>query len=186
MRVWQKTTVISSLFISLLVLGACSFGNEFVNDRAYRDVSELDPENTEPVIEPFTDGYTLSEDDSKRIFEAYEILNTVRKDEGLKELKWDAKLEECALIRAQETAAIFDHKRPDGQGWYTVYPGGLLGENICKGSEHADMVMEEWLKNQPDRENFLNDGFTKVAISFYKDAKGKCFWTCEFGADTYQ
>ncbi len=175
--------VIASLIISVLVLGACSSGQEFVSVQAYRDVSQLDPDNSEPVIEPATDGYTMSEDERKRIFEAYEILNTVRKDEGLSELIWDAKLEECALIRAQEIATNFDHNRPDGQEWYTIYPGGLLGENICKGSEHADMVMEDWLKNQPDRENFLNDGFTRVAMAVYKDAKGQCYWTCEFAAD---
>ena len=183
MRVWHRATVVSFLIITALVLGACSSGEEFVNEGAYRDAAQLDPDNTEPVIEPATDGYTLSEDERKRIFEAYEIVNTVRKDEGLQELIWDARLEECALVRAQEISVSFDHKRPDGQEWYTIYPGMLLGENICKGSEHADMVMEDWLKNPPDRENFLNDGFTCVAISYFKDAKGQCFWTCEFGAE---
>ena len=33
------------------------------------------------------------------------------------------------------------------------------------------------------RENFLNDGSTRVAMAVYKDAKGQCYWTCEFAAD---
>ncbi len=182
MRAGRTTIVISILIITALVLGACSSGNAFLNVRAYRETSELDYD-TAPDIEPLTDGYTLSENDRKRISEAYEILNTVRKDGGLEELKWDADLEACATIRAQEIAGNFDHKRPNGKEWHTLYPGMLLGENICKGSGHADKVMKDWLKNQSDRENFLNDGFTKTAISVYTDAKGQCFWTCEFGND---
>ena len=177
----RKKIIIPVMIIASLLLGACSSGVEFSSTRAYRDVSELDG-STEPDIEPVTDRfYTLSEDDRKRVFEAYEILNTVRKDEGLKELKWDKDLEECAYIRAEEITISFDHTRPSGEEWYTIFPGMLLGENICKGSEHADMVMEDWLKNQPDRENFLSDEFTRAAIAVYVDSEGQYYWICEFG-----
>ena len=177
----RKTRIIPVMIIAALFLGACSSGEEFSGTRAYRDVSELDG-STEPDIEPVTDRfYTLSEDDRKRVFEAYEILNTVRKDEGLKELKWDKDLEECAYIRAEEITISFDHTRPSGEEWYTIFPGMLLGENICKGSAHADMVMEDWLKNQPDRENFLSDEFTRAAIAVYVDSEGQYYWICEFG-----
>ncbi len=90
--------------------------------------------------------------------------------------KWDKDLEECAYIRAEEITISFDHTRPSGEEWYTIFPGMLLGENICKGSEHADMVMEDWLKNQPDRENFLSDEFTAVAIAVYVDSEGQYYW----------
>ncbi len=185
MRPVRLTFIIFAVLITALCLGACSATEEFVSSRAYRDASELDYD-TAPDIEQVTDGYyTLSEDDGKRILEAFEILNTVRKDEGLTELAWDADLETCAKIRAEEIAASFDkdHKRPSGKEWYTLYPGMLLGENICKGSKHADMVMEDWLKNSPDRENFLCDAFTRVAMAVYEDDNGQYFWTCEFGND---
>ncbi len=179
MRAGRKAIVVAVLLISAMVLGACS-KEEFSTERAYRDASELDYD-TAPDIPLTVDGRMLTEDDQKRIFEAYEILNTVRKDEGLKELKWDQDLSECALIRAEEIAVSFDHTRPSGAQWYTLYPGMLLGENIGKGSEHADMVMEDWLKNQPDRENFLCDGFTRTALGLFRDDKGQCYWVFEFG-----
>ena len=183
MRVKRYLMIAVTLSMFALGLGACSSKEEFLDTRAYRDVSELD--HSKPHYTEFiTDGYRMSEDDRKRILEAYEIVNTIRKDEGLEPLKWDVDLETCAMIRAEEIVASFAHTRPDGEEWYTVYPGMLLGENICKGSEHADMVMESWMKNQPDRDNFLCDGFTKAAMALYRDDKGQCFWTCEFGNES--
>ncbi len=186
MRSRKNAIIIMAILAAALSLSGCSSKEEFSAQRAYRDAALQD---YEPMIEGgdfYTDGYMMTEDDRKRIFEAYEIVNTIRKDEGLKPLKWDADLEACAIKRAEELPAKFDHVRPNGASWFTVDPVKMLGENIYKGSEHADMVMDSWMKNQPDRENFLYDGFTIAAVALYRDANDQCYWTFEFGSDQAQ
>ena len=184
MRTKKYMVVVAIAASAAICLCACSSKEELSTSRAYR---EAIPEDYVPMTDAgefITDGYVIPEADRMSMFEAFEILNTIRQDEGLKPLKWNGDLESDAIKRAEELTAKFDHTRPDGQYWYTVDPAKVLGENIYGGSEHADMVMDSWMKNQPDRENFLCDEFTMAAIAVFRDAEDTCYWTCEFGDDS--
>ena len=170
--------------LMMLFAAGCSSKEELSASRAYRDAI---PEDYVPMTDAgefTTDGYVIPEADRMSMFEAFEILNTIRQDEGLKPLKWNGDLESDAIKRAEELTAKFDHTRPDGQYWYTVDPTKVLGENIYRGSEHADMAMDSWMKNQPDRDNFLCDEFTMAALAVFRDAEDQCYWACEFGDDS--
>ncbi|WP_196802516.1 CAP domain-containing protein [Butyrivibrio sp. XPD2006] len=158
---------------------------EFSEIRAYRDTSQLDY-GTAPDIEDIIDGYYMAPDNQELIYEAFEMLNTARDDNGLSAFVWDQELATCAVIRAEEISYSFDknHIRPNGAEWYTLYPSMLLGEDICRASGDVKKVMESWLENPADRENFLCPDFTKVAIAVYEDSKGQFYWTCEFGNDS--
>ena len=184
MRTKRFITIAAVAAAAAIFFCACSSKEEFSASRAYRDAI---PQDYVPMIESgefITDGYMIPEKDRMSMFESFEILNTIRHDEGLEPLKWDADLEACAIRRAEELAAKFDHVRPDGQYWFTAAPEKVLGENIYRGSEHADLAMDSWMKNQPDRENFLCPEFTRAAIAIFRDAEDKCYWACEFGDES--
>ena len=174
-----------------LCLCACGINSKsdmvFSDVRAYRDASQLD-HDAEPDIPIITDGYYMMSDNHELIVEAFELLNKARDDNGLEALAWNQELETCACIRAEEIAYSFDknHLRPMGAQWYTVNPGILLGENICRGPGDAEKVMKSWLENPADRENFLCPDLTEVAIGVYEDSEGHFYWACEFGNDSSQ
>ncbi len=174
-----------------LCLCACGINSKsdmvFSDVRAYRDASLLD-HDAEPDIPIITDGYYMMSDNHELIVEAFELLNKARDDNGLEALAWNQELETCACIRAEEIAYSFDknHLRPMGAQWYTVNPGILLGENICRGPGDTEKVMKSWLENPADRENFLCPDLTEVAIGVYEDSEGHFYWACEFGNDSSQ
>ena len=159
----------------------------FSNERAYRGAIDRDlvyydfnePIARDPVI---TDHY---EEIRKAAMEAFEILNTERAAQNHEPLMWAYALEECAQIRSEEIACAFEkgHVRPDGTDWYLVNPSVMLGENIYKGKLSADKVMESWLKNDADKENFMSDTFTKTGISIFSTADGEYYWVAAFGSD---
>ena len=55
---------------------------------------------------------------------------------NLNALSYDYDLEKVAMQRAEEIAVYFNHDRPDGSPWKTIYPSGKIarGENIGYGS----------------------------------------------------
>ena len=180
----RKSFVICITLAVMLCMCACSSKEQLSTSRAYRDAV---PSDYVPMIDDgefFTDGYVIPEEDRMSMLESYEIINTIRQDEGLEPLKWDADLEFGALKRAEELTVKFDHVRPSGQSWFTVAPEKVLGENIYIGSGHADVAMDSWMKNQPDRENFLCPEFTRVAVAVYRDAEDHFYWACEFANES--
>ena len=173
-----------------MLLAGCSKGGkeEFSATRAYRGLDALQEEVTvDPIDLGFPDpsGSGIEQELRQKAFEAYTILNDARMAQGLDALRWDAELEITATIRADEIFTQFnpDHARPDGTAWYTVNPSIMLGENIYKGKSDPKEVMESWMKNGPDAENFLCAECTKVAIAAYAGEDGTVTWAAVFGAD---
>ena len=160
---------------------------EVSETRAYRIVDELDPNMPSDNIDFVTDGYMMSDPElQKQAFEAMTIVNDARSEQGLAPLMWDSRLETDAATRVQEIANMFDtkHNRHDGREWYTLDPGYLLGESIYKGKGDASKVMEAWMDNPADKENFLSPDITKMAISIFEEADGTTYWAALFAADT--
>ena len=173
-----------------MLFAGCSKGvkEEFSATRAYRGLDALQEEVTvDPIDLGFPDpsGSGIEQELRQKASEAYMILNDARMAQGLGALRWDADLEITATIRANEIFAQFDpnHQRPDGTVWYTVNPSIMLGENIYKGKSDPKEVMESWMKNGPDAENFLCAECTKVAIAAYAGEDGTVTWAAVFGAD---
>ncbi len=99
----------------------------------------------------------------------------------LKPLTYDYKLEKIAMQRAAELAVLFDHKRPNGTGCFTLYDGGYqYGENIVAAfSSSADHAMELWKGSASHRQTMLGSGFTAVGVghAYYN---GVHYWVQEF------
>lgn len=111
--------------------------------------------------------------------EVLDIINTIRKENGLSSLTWDDKLYNVAQIRSQECSRVWSHTRPDGTHWSTL-SSVVHGENLAKGFYTAEDAVEGWMNSEGHKANILRPEFTRAAISFY-EAENGWFWCMSFG-----
>ena len=119
--------------------------------------------------------------------EILRLINQERKKAGLKELKPYEDAYSFTKIRAVECFTLFEHKRPDGRKWDTVYTdaniilGTHWGENlfICQGapadqikSQFAQLTVDTWMNSPPHRANILDGDFDQIAIAIKVEANG--------------
>ena len=110
--------------------------------------------------------------------------------DNLNELAYDYDLERIATKRAAELALLFDHGRPNGESFFSIYEEeGITyraaGENIAMGYRTAEAVNAAWREDgepyngQGHRRNMLNPKFNCVGIGHvYLD--GCHYWVEEF------
>ncbi len=125
---------------------------------------------------------------------AMELVNEYRVQNGLQELIiGDAKLNEIALIRLEESMEKFSHTRPNGKAWRTVYDEEGLTytyacENLARGQETAVQVVEDWINSTAQRENLLdpNVEYMHIACEMGKAGTGLenyIYWVFEAYSD---
>lgn len=114
--------------------------------------------------------------------------------DNLNELAYDYDLERIATKRAAELALLFDHGRPNGESFFSIYEEeGITyraaGENIAMGYRTAEAVNAAWCEDgepyngQGHRRNMLNPKFNCVGIGHvYLD--GCHYWVEEFAYRT--
>ena len=114
--------------------------------------------------------------------------------DNLNELAYDYDLERIATKRATELALLFDHGRPNGESFFSIYEEeGITyraaGENIAMGYRTAEAVNAAWREDgepyngQGHRRNMLNPKFNCVGIGHvYLD--GCHYWVEEFAYRT--
>ncbi len=114
--------------------------------------------------------------------------------DNLNELAYDYDLERIATKRAAELALLFDHGRPNGENFFSIYEEeGITyraaGENIAMGYRTAEAVNAAWREDgepyngQGHRRNMLNPKFNCVGIGHvYLD--GCHYWVEEFAYRT--
>ena len=114
--------------------------------------------------------------------------------DNLNELAYDYDLERIATKRAAELALLFDHGRPNGESFFSIYEEeGITyraaGENIAMGYRTAEAVNAAWREDgepyngQGHRRNMLNPKFNCVGIGHvYLD--GCHYWVEEFAYRT--
>ena len=119
---------------------------------------------------------------------------TKTKYDNLNELAYDYDLERIATKRAAELALLFDHGRPNGESFFSIYEEeGITyraaGENIAMGYRTAEAVNAAWREDgepyngQGHRRNMLNPKFNCVGIGHvYLD--GCHYWVEEFAYRT--
>lgn len=117
-------------------------------------------------------------------------INAERKRLGLPELKFDPLLQAGADSRAVELATCFDfeHKRPDGSPWYTVFGDqaerskhwSRLGENIAWGSynyaQTAQATNQLFFDSPAHYGNIINPCYDLVGLSSHIDENGGKYW----------
>lgn len=118
--------------------------------------------------------------------EIIDLVNEEREYEGLSSLEFNETLRTAARVRSKELLLNdhFDHTRPDGRAWQTVFDDAVpmsyraAGENLAtitmeRGykSFTAEDWMDLWMNSESHRENILRDGFTHIGVGvcFEKD-----------------
>ena len=125
--------------------------------------------------------------DKNQSLEMWKLTNEERQKNGSGTLKYRYDLQAYADQRAKETFTLFEHKRPDGRSWDTVYTdGGLelmgaIGENCARARNNAKDIIEDLMASPwGHRENLLDKDYTGVVIGVYwhEDEDGNMeMWT---------
>lgn len=112
------------------------------------------------------------------------IVNAERAEAGCRPVKLDDRLARAAQLHSEDMSAnhYFDHRSQDGRNFadraraqgYTS-PGA---ENIARGQNSAEHVMESWMNSQGHRDNILNCSLTTMGLGLVTD---DWTWTQVFG-----
>ncbi|MFJ7586511.1 sigma-70 family RNA polymerase sigma factor [Streptomyces sp. NPDC097617] len=116
------------------------------------------------------------------------LVNSERATAGCGPLKEDSQLRAAAQGHSDDMAArdFFAHTSPDGKdpGDRTTAAGyrwSTYGENIARGQQTAQSVMDSWMKSPGHRANILNCSFKDIGVGIHQGSGGP-WWTQNFGA----
>ncbi|MFD3937126.1 CAP domain-containing protein, partial [Streptomyces sp. NPDC058618] len=116
------------------------------------------------------------------------LVNKERATAGCGPLKEDPQLRAAAQGHSDDMAKrdFFSHTSPDGAdpGKRTTAAGyrwSTYGENIAKGQQTAQSVMDSWMNSSGHRANILNCSFKDIGVGIHQGAGGP-WWTQNFGA----
>ncbi|MFJ4868405.1 sigma-70 family RNA polymerase sigma factor [Streptomyces sp. NPDC088757] len=116
------------------------------------------------------------------------LVNAERAKEGCGAVTGNSLLARAAQGHSDDMAArdFFDHTNPDGAGpgervTATGYGWSTYGENIARGQQTAEQVMESWMNSPGHRANILNCSFKELGVGLHTGDGGP-YWTQVFGA----
>lgn len=117
-------------------------------------------------------------------------INQIRQDAGLFPLDYSSSLSLGAKIRAEEIALKFDHVRPNGTNWYTVFTeigqsADGTGENIARNYSTPEAVVQSWMDSSEHRKNILDPDFCYIGLCYLKKASGDVYWVQLFSNTLY-
>ena len=103
--------------------------------------------------------------------EVVRLVNAERAKEGLSPLSISTKATQGAQIRAQEILTLFDHTRPDGSSFSSIFKDmGIsyytAGENIAMGYPSPEAVVAGWMNSPGHRANILNANFNAIGVGY--------------------
>ena len=109
------------------------------------------------------------------------LLNEYRVSNGLQPVKTSPLMQEMAKQRAKEMEQTdLSHNRPDGSVCFTIFDEnnvvrGLGGENVAKGQDSPESVMDSWKNSEYHNANMINPDFTHVGVgvTYYE---GVYYW----------
>lgn len=141
---------------------------------------------------PFTNigGGVISNDDTVYIT-MLNLVNQARRENGLNELWYSARVHDVSTLRAVELSSYYSHTRPNGKGFHTAFADvGVsylyAGENIAYGRnmfETPGEVFEAWMNSESHRENILSPNYECVAFGLSVLKVGPntyYYWSQEF------
>ncbi|MFF7366801.1 sigma-70 family RNA polymerase sigma factor [Streptomyces tricolor] len=116
------------------------------------------------------------------------LVNKERAAAGCGPVTEDPQLDRAAQGHSDDMAArgFFDHTDPDGDGpgeriTAAGYRWSTYGENIAKGQQTPQAVMDSWMNSPGHRANILNCSFKNIGVGVH-DGAGGPWWTQAFGA----
>ncbi|MEU7410450.1 CAP domain-containing protein, partial [Streptomyces sp. NPDC042638] len=116
------------------------------------------------------------------------LVNKERAAAGCGPVTEDSQLDTAAQGLSDDMAArgFFDHTDPDGNGpgeriTATGYRWSTYGENIARGQQTPQAVMDSWMNSPGHRANILNCSFKNIGVGVHNGSGGP-WWTQDFGA----
>lgn len=98
------------------------------------------------------------------------LVNAERRKAGIQELGWSTSLETGTDVRAAEIVFYFNHDRPCGKDWCSLYTLGgkyAVAENIAAGQTTAEEVVQSWMNSPGHRKNILDPAYNKMSVSLF-------------------
>lgn len=121
--------------------------------------------------------------------EVIAIVNKERKKHGISSLVEDVKLNQLAVIKANDMLSkkYFDHYSPlYGYPWDMAgifdYSFTSFGENIARNFTSPESVVRAWMQSTSHRENILNGTFTNIGVACSKGSDGQLYWVQHFSS----
>lgn len=137
-------------------------------------VTEAETEKTDEIFIP--------ESATEFQREVLRLVNEKRAELGIKMLSGSEGLNRAADIRAEEIFRNFDHVRPDGSGWYTIYAEvgvapGYMGENIAAGRSTPAEVFDQWMNSPDHYANMISENYTYMGVGYFEtDSEYHHYW----------
>jgi uncharacterized YkwD family protein len=120
----------------------------------------------------------------KMIEQVVQLTNEQRRKNGMGDLKVDVPLANMAQEKAQDMLdnGYFSHTSPTyGSPFDMMKAFGIsyrsAGENIAKGQQSAQQVVNDWMNSPGHRANILNSNFTHIGVG-HTTKEG--YWAQEF------
>jgi len=142
---------------------------------------------SETEAEPETDNTETDKEMQSIKQQVITLVNQERKKRGLKPYQSNAKVTKAAQKKAKDMAAnnYFSHQSPTYGS-----PSEMLnqfnidysaaGENIAKGQQTAQDVMDSWMNSPGHRRNILSKKYNQIGIGVAKNERGILHWVQMF------
>ena len=118
--------------------------------------------------------------------EVIRYTNIERVKAGKTELKYHAKMQEAAMVRAKEIATLYSHTRPDGRSSGTAMSDAGVGnpgaENILRANKTTpENAVGAWMRSEEHKWTMMDYDYTHIGVGYYYDPvqKIEC-WVQEF------
>lgn len=112
------------------------------------------------------------------------LINKERARVGLNELEVTPKVMQAAQIRADECTIQFDHTRPNGKSFNTVFKDVNLassgGEIIGKGFSTAQSVVDAWIASPGHYKDMVDSRYNCIGVGISVGEDGKYYFSTLF------
>ncbi|MGG3448773.1 CAP domain-containing protein [Domibacillus aminovorans] len=105
--------------------------------------------------------------------QVFELVNQERAKAGVKALQLDTKLSDVARTKSADmkNKGYFSHQSPTyGSPFDMMKQFGITyksaGENIAKGQQTPEEVMDAWMNSDGHRKNILSADFTHIGVGY--------------------
>ncbi|OAH61332.1 CAP domain-containing protein [Domibacillus aminovorans] len=105
--------------------------------------------------------------------QVFELVNQERAKQGVKALQLDTKLSDVARTKSQDmkNKGYFSHQSPTyGSPFDMMKQFGITyksaGENIAKGQQTPEEVMDAWMNSDGHRKNILSADYTHIGVGY--------------------
>lgn len=157
--------------------------NQYVDEPNVNENVDEDTEANEEVEKEETEGNTESSV-SAYAEEVVQLTNAEREKQGLAPLEIDEALSKVALEKSKDMAGkgYFDHNSPTYGSPFDMMKSFDInyqsaGENIAKGQQTPEEVVDGWMNSEGHRENILSGDFTHIGVGYEENGN---HWTQMF------